>query len=145
MARKGELTDKQRLFVQHYLVSLNASDASLKAGYSPKTYRLIGSQNLRKPLIATAIRQAMDKRSDKVEIDAAYVLREIKDTIRECREEETRNPQAALNGLELLGRHLAMFTDRTINRNIVEDMSEADLDASIAKLEYETGISKTTH
>ena len=99
MARKGELTDKQRLFVQHYLVSLNASDASLKAGYSPKTYRLIGSQNLRKPLIATAIRQAMDKRSDKVEIDAAYVLREIKDTIRECREEET----VILSGGKLTG------------------------------------------
>jgi phage terminase small subunit len=49
------LTDRQQLFVSHYVVCWNATEAAKKAGYSEKTARSIGSENLTKPDIAAAI------------------------------------------------------------------------------------------
>ena len=55
----AELTDKQRRFADEYLANgFNATEAALAAGYSPKTARKIGSENLRKP----AVREYLDER-----------------------------------------------------------------------------------
>ena len=55
-----KLTPKQAAFVAEYLISLNASEAARKAGYSPKTAAETGYENLRKPHIAAAIQKAME-------------------------------------------------------------------------------------
>ena len=52
---KDKLTQKQKRFVDEYLVSGNATQAALKAGYSKKTAQRMGSENLSKPLIKRAI------------------------------------------------------------------------------------------
>lgn len=70
------LTPKQDLFVKEYLIDLNATQAALRSGYSPKTAEAIGFENLRKPMIAEAIQKQMDKRSKKTEITAEMVLKE---------------------------------------------------------------------
>lgn len=49
------LTTKQRLFVAAYVGCRNATQAAVEAGYSKKTATAIGTENLRKPLIASAI------------------------------------------------------------------------------------------
>ena len=49
--KKQKLTLKQRRFVGAYLLSGNATQAALEAGYSAKTARFIGSENLTKPNI----------------------------------------------------------------------------------------------
>jgi phage terminase small subunit len=56
-ARRGaaSLTDKQRAFVAHYLTCWNAAEAARRAGYSEKTARAIGAENLTKPDIQAAI------------------------------------------------------------------------------------------
>lgn len=46
------LTDKQQRFVDEYLIDLNATQAAIRAGYSEKTAKEIGSENLTKPNIA---------------------------------------------------------------------------------------------
>ncbi|OXT78550.1 terminase small subunit [Pseudomonas aeruginosa] len=71
------LTAKQRLFVDEYLIDLNATQAAIRAGYSTRRAAEIGSQNLRKPEIAAAIHQAMQARASRTEIDADYVLRRM--------------------------------------------------------------------
>lgn len=50
------LTRKQRVFIDEYLRTWNATQAALRAGYSVRTAYSIGSENLRKPEIAEAIR-----------------------------------------------------------------------------------------
>ena len=40
------LTPKQELFVQEYLVDLNATQAAIRAGYSEQTARQTASENL---------------------------------------------------------------------------------------------------
>ncbi len=53
---KGEkLTAKQKMFVAHYLMCWNATEAARRAGYSAKTTHAIGWENLRKPEIKSAI------------------------------------------------------------------------------------------
>lgn len=71
------LTAKQQLFVKEYLVDLNATQAYKAAGYSVKSDNAAaveGHKLLRNPKIAAEIKQAMDKRAEKVEIKAEQVL-----------------------------------------------------------------------
>jgi hypothetical protein len=50
------LGPRQQKFVEAYCVLFNATKAALKAGYSAKTARQMGSENLSKPDIKTAIK-----------------------------------------------------------------------------------------
>lgn len=71
------LTDKQQRFVDEYLIDLNATQAAIRAGYSEKTAKSIGQENLTKPDIQIAIQEAQAKRAERTQIDAAYVLRRL--------------------------------------------------------------------
>ncbi|WP_339451564.1 terminase small subunit [Pseudomonas sp. JAI120] len=71
------LTQKQRLFVDEYLIDLNATQAAIRAGYSKKTAGQIGDENLKKPQIAESIKEAMDSRNKRVQINADYVLNRL--------------------------------------------------------------------
>lgn len=68
------LTAKQQRFVDEYLVDLNATQAAIRAGYSQKTARQVGAENLTKPVIADAVAKAQASRSDRVQIDSDWVL-----------------------------------------------------------------------
>lgn len=59
----AELTYKQKAFVDAYLDCLNASEAARRAGYSLRTARSVGSENLAKPDIAAAIQAGMAERA----------------------------------------------------------------------------------
>lgn len=71
------LTPKQAAFVREYLVDLNATQAAVRAGYSPKTCEEQGYQLLRKTSVKAEIQAAMDKRAAKVELNGDRVLNEI--------------------------------------------------------------------
>ena len=43
------LTDKQEMFCREYLIDLNATQAAIWTGYSAKTARASGCENLTKP------------------------------------------------------------------------------------------------
>lgn len=72
-----KLTAKQEMFVREYLVDLNATQAALRSGYSAKTARAIGTENLSKPAIGQAIAEAMKNRARRTEITADRVLQEL--------------------------------------------------------------------
>ena len=59
-----------------YLIDLNATQAAIRAGYSPKNARVIASQNLSKLNIRTAIAEARSKQQERTQITADKVLRE---------------------------------------------------------------------
>ena len=72
-----KLTKKQELFVSEYLIDLNATQAAIRAGYSKKTACETGNENLRKPIIQDAISKAQNKRLEKNEVNADYVLKRL--------------------------------------------------------------------
>jgi len=53
------MNDRQKRFVEEYLVDFNATQAAIRAGYSQKTAYAIGSENLRKPEISEAISERL--------------------------------------------------------------------------------------
>lgn len=82
--RVNGLLPKQAKFVAEYLITGNATQAAIHAGYSQKTAHVIGQENLRKPAIAsllaqkqTVIAARQDERLAKMELTEERVLREI--------------------------------------------------------------------
>lgn len=71
------LTKKQKLFVEEYLIDLNATQAAIRAGYSPETAKEIGCENLTKPNIRAHIDQAMAERSRRTGVTADRVINEL--------------------------------------------------------------------
>lgn len=71
------LTDKQKKFADEYLIDLNATQAALRAGYSERTARFIGAENLKKPNIQAYITERQKAREKRTEITQDMVLREI--------------------------------------------------------------------
>lgn len=131
----ANLTPKQQRFVEEYLIDLNATQAAIRAGYSEKTARDIGCENLAKPNIAKAIEEAQKKVSERTGITQDYVLSNIQKVIERCMQQEAvqardgspllvEGPEGdlaclfefketgALKGLELLGKHLGLFVDK---------------------------------
>ncbi len=72
-----KLTAKQRAFVDEYLIDMNATQAAIRAGYSKKTARSVGNENLTKPDIKKVIDQALEERSNQCALDAEQVIAEM--------------------------------------------------------------------
>jgi phage terminase small subunit len=149
------LTPKQERFVGEYLKDLNATQAAIRAGYSPSSAAEIGYENLRKPQIASAISEAFKARAERTRVegdrvvlelarngfsdmreiaswgadgitykasgeltdDAAATVAEITETVTPTadggeRRTRTVKLHSKLKALELLGRHLGIFTDK---------------------------------
>jgi phage terminase small subunit len=73
----GKMTGKQRMFVSEYLVDLNATQAAIRAGYSPGGAEKSGNRNLRHPGIRAAIAEEQRPRLERLDMDAADVLHEL--------------------------------------------------------------------
>lgn len=73
----AKLTSKQKRFIEEYLIDLNATQAAIRAGYSPNSAQEIGSENLSKPIIKNEIDKAIAQRSRRTGISQDRVLREL--------------------------------------------------------------------
>ena len=71
------MTKKQKRFIEEYLIDLNATQAAIRAGYSPDTAKSIGSENLTKPDIQARIAKAMAERSRRTGVNADRVVMEL--------------------------------------------------------------------
>jgi len=74
---RGVLTAKQTLFVEEYLVDLNATQAAARAGYSVQTINKQGPRLLKSPSVRAAIDAALKERSRRNGVKADDVLMEI--------------------------------------------------------------------
>lgn len=68
---------RQQLFVQEYLVDLNATRAAERAGYSRHTAHAIGKQLVNDGPIAAAIRTEIEKRRERTRVTADRVVLEL--------------------------------------------------------------------
>ena len=72
--KEKKLTPKQEMFCLEYIVDMNATQAAIRAGYSVKTASRIASENLYKPDVQARVSELKVARTERVEIDADYVL-----------------------------------------------------------------------
>ncbi|MDC4456629.1 terminase small subunit [Acinetobacter baumannii] len=68
------LRGKQQRFVDEYLIDRNATQAAIRAGYSPKTAGSIGDENLKKPEIKKAIEAGEAELAERNKITQDKVL-----------------------------------------------------------------------
>jgi phage terminase small subunit len=73
----ADLTPKQRSFVEQYLISGNATEAAINAGYSAKSAASQASQLMSNPKVAVAVQQALEARAERTGITADMVLAEL--------------------------------------------------------------------
>lgn len=68
------ISKKQAVFVQEYLVDLNATQAAIRAGYSKRTADRIGPELLGKTCVSHAVQKAMKQREKRTEVTQDKVL-----------------------------------------------------------------------
>ena len=120
----GKLTNKQAVFVAEYLISLNASDATRKAGYSPKTAHRSGQENMQKPAIAAAIQKAKIEAAARCEITTDMVLRGL--LAEATGKGEGSSHSARVAAWTQLGKHTGAFEhDNKQKRLVVLTEAEA--------------------
>ena len=72
-----KLTAKQQRFIEEYLVSFNATDAAIKAGYSEKTAYSIGNENLSKPEIKAEIERLQGETSKSIQVTKESLINDL--------------------------------------------------------------------
>jgi len=98
------MTYKQQLFVGEYLLDLNATKAAVRAGYSMKTARQMGAENLSKPAISEAIATSIQQRNTQARVDSDWVLSQA---VKIYEGAWAKNDfKAALRALEMIGKHV---------------------------------------
>ena len=113
----SKLTAKQQMFVDEYLVDLNATRAAIRAGYSEKTAEFQASRLLKNVKIEKALGIRMKARERRTAITHDKVLEDIErikqDAMQLVPDKDGNmtmaNHSAALKAAELQGRHLGMF------------------------------------
>ena len=108
----GQLSNKQARFCEEYLIDLNATQAAIRAGYSANSAGAIGNENLQKPEIAERIQVLQAQLSESTKITTDFVLQSIQEVAQRCMSDEKFEPAGANKALELLGKHLGLFTDK---------------------------------
>lgn len=109
------MSEKQRAFCDHYITSLNATEAAKLAGYSKKTARSMGCENLTKPNIKEYIELRLAELEEKRIADATEVLQYLTGVLRgEIKDQFDLDPslQDRTKAAELLGKRYRLFIDK---------------------------------
>lgn len=152
------MTEKQRRFVEEYLIDLNVTQAAIRAGYSPKSAAQIGLKLVNKSSVQKAIEEAKAKRS---KLTQDYVVETLFEVVERCMQrapvtnmkgEQLQDDQGravwqfngrdANKALDLLGKHLGMFQGNGTGRphthqEILERYRNGSLTVKEAAIEFE--------
>lgn len=72
------MTHKQERFVQEYLIDLNATQAAIRAGYTPDSAEVTGSRLLRNVKVQEALQQAQKRLGERAQIKVDQVIEEYR-------------------------------------------------------------------
>ena len=141
---KKKLTPKQQAFCDFYIETGNATEAARKAGYSEKTARFIGQENLTKPNIKSYIAERMAEKEKERIASQDEVLEFLTKVMRGEVTEETpiimkdkwvmtdKEPsiRERVKAAEQLGKRYALWTDKqeveVITPIFIEDVPNED-------------------
>ena len=133
-----KLTEKQKRFADYYIETGNITEAATRAGYSKKTARVIGQENLLKPAVKAHIDEKLRALQDERTASAKEVLEFLTKSMRgEIKEEvvvvegtgdgtsEARMVKKQIGlrdrikSAELLGKRYRLFTDKVEVEGVV--------------------------
>lgn len=139
----AKLTEKQKRFCDYYIETGNATEAAIRAGYSEKTAKVIGAENLTKPYLKSYIDERIGQLESNRIADAKEVMEYLTKIVRNEAKEEVvvvseYGPEIIKKDVsirdrnkvaELLGKRYRLFTDKvevegTGIVQIVDDIDE---------------------
>lgn len=140
-------------FAKEYTVDLNGTQAAIRAGYSEKSAHVTACRLLKDAKVQAAIQKEIAKRSQRTEITQDFVLNGLKALTLKCEATvpildkkgllvgaRIAEPNAAVRGYELLGKHLKLFTDKVEHSGNMSNLSDEEVDAKLeALLEARSG------
>lgn len=120
--KKTEPSEKQKRFVAEYLVDLNATQAAIRAGYSPRSAQEQSSVLLSKPILQELVQAGQKAKADALDVDAKWLLKRmianhdramqaepVLDREGNPTGEYTYNGTVANKALEMIGQHIGFF------------------------------------
>lgn len=143
------MTIKQKKFADEYIISGNATQSAISAGYSQRSARSVGQENLTKPDIKAYI----DERLKEIESQKIATADEVLQVLTSIIRLEFREEQQAINPLtgaiemlenkpttkdvisaskELLKRYPLLNTDLMCDK-LVAEVAKAEAEARIAQ------------
>lgn len=132
-----KMTEKQKAFCDYYIETGNATEAAIKAGYSKKTAKVIGSENLTKPYL----KQYIDERLAKIEDERIAKGEEVLQYLTKVMRGEEKDQfgldaslQDRTKAAELLGKRYRLFVDKVESDSNVNVNSTAKLDSILDQL-----------
>jgi phage terminase small subunit len=122
---RHELSKQQEMFVNEYIACSQGKKAAIAAGYKPAQAHVQASRLLTLPKIKEAIERKQRKIEIRTEITKDWIVNNLKSVVERCMQTEQvfykgspvegqyQFEHAGANkALELLGKHLGMFTDK---------------------------------
>ena len=115
-----KLTDKEKAFCHEYLDDFNAAQAAIRAGYSERSAKQIGHENLTKPYLNEYIKELTKDYLKDFEKRKLRLIKELESIAYSEGNIKTDNDgnitgkdvRDKLKGLELLGKTMALFSDK---------------------------------
>ena len=112
---KNLLNHRQQRFVDEFIVDLNCTQAAVRAGYSVKTAKQIGSRLLTHVDVALAIEKKKAELAERTGVTQQWVIEKLQAvheaSMRESDKGVPHNTASANRSLELLGKHVGMFQE----------------------------------
>lgn len=124
-----KLTARQQKFINEYLKSGNATDAATKAGYSKKTARAMGAENLTKPNIQKSIAERQSKAATKADVSLTWWVEKTKRIA-----EKSKRDSDKVRALDLLGKHLGAYREDNQMSIDFKALPDSQLNEIIEKL-----------
>jgi phage terminase small subunit len=128
----SDLNDKQLQFCREFIIDLNATQAAIRAGYSPKSANQQGSGLLANPKVSAKIAELKQERCQETKISANWVLEQSKKSYEFNAQEvfdsegnpKMVNATAASKFLEMCGKHVDVkaFEKEALTVNTVHNI-----------------------
>lgn len=137
-SRTRSLTPQQELFCAEYLTDYNGTQAAKRAGYAEKTAAAQAARLLKNVNVLSRVRALQKERLEKLAVTQESVLLNLLEVYDRCMQkkpvmewdynlkeyqetgEYVFDSKGALRALELIGKHLAMFTQKVEHCGSVE-------------------------
>lgn len=147
MSKRSE--EMHELFCREYIIDYNGTQAAIRAGYSEKTAYSQANRLLKNAEILSRVRELQAEQVNRLAVTADSVVLRLLEVYERCMQakpvmtwdkeakeyvatgEYVFDSKGALGALDLLGKHLAMFTNKTVVSGVESEQSK--LDALIAQ------------
>jgi phage terminase small subunit len=111
------LSPKQARFVDEYMVDMNATQAAIRAGYSPKYADRQASKLVGDSRVSAQIQRRKNHLAQRADVTAADILQAHVRIARVCEADERYSE--AIRAWELAGKQLGVYTEQTAIEGII--------------------------